>query len=122
MSDFNWCHGPECHTRKTQDRIRGSQGNKVTRTRRIALTSEYIRESIYAYFCSQSCLLNFIAKHIDRVIAIQPRREALETPIKIVKEQQTGSRYNHETSSYRDYTYTTKTIVSQGVDNDWGIL
>ena len=27
-------------------------------------------------------MINFIAKHIDRVIAIQPRREALETKIK----------------------------------------
>ena len=82
MSNFNWCHGPSCHERHTMDRIRGSKGNKVLRTRRISLTSEYIRESIYAYFCSQNCLINFIAKHIDRVIAIQPRREALETKIK----------------------------------------
>jgi len=27
-------------------------------------------------------MLNFIAKHIDRVLAIEPRREPLETPIK----------------------------------------
>ena len=36
MSDFNWCHGPECHARKTQDRIRGVKGHKVLRTRKIA--------------------------------------------------------------------------------------
>ena len=36
MSDYNWCHGPECHTHKTQDRIRGVKGSKVLRTRKIA--------------------------------------------------------------------------------------
>ena len=35
MSDYNWCHGPECHTQQTQSRVRGSGTNKVLRTRRI---------------------------------------------------------------------------------------
>jgi len=110
MSNFNWCHGPSCHTYKTQDRIRGSKGSKVLRTRRISLTSEYIRESIYAYFCSQNCLLNFIAKHIDRVIAIQPRREALETQIKDPKKVT-------ETNSYNNFSWT-RTEIETRVDND----
>ena len=116
MNNFNWCHGTECHSRRTQDRIRGSKDHKVTRTRKISLSNEYIRNNIHAYFCSQSCLYDFLNKHKERVVAIQPRREALETPVKIVKEQQTGSRYNHETSSYRDYTYTTKTIVNKAIN------
>ena len=37
MSDYNWCHGPECHKNKTQDRIRGVKGSKVLRTRKIAI-------------------------------------------------------------------------------------
>ena len=110
MSNFNWCHGPSCHIRKTQDRVRGSKGNKVLRTRRIPLTSEYIRESIYAYFCSQNCLINFIAKHIDRVIAIQPRREALETQIKDPKKVT-------ETNSYNNFSWT-RTEIETRVDND----
>ena len=110
MSDFNWCHGPSCHERHTMDRVKGSKGNKVLRTRRIALTSEYIRESIYAYFCSQSCLLNFIAKHIDRVIAIQPRREPLETQIKDPKKVT-------ETNSYNNFSWT-RTEIETRVDND----
>jgi hypothetical protein len=64
------------------DRIRGSKGNKVLKTRRIALTSEYRRESMYSHFCSQSCLFDYIQTHKDRIIEIQPRREALETKIK----------------------------------------
>ena len=32
MTDYNWCHGPNCHTTETQSRVRGSKGNKVLRT------------------------------------------------------------------------------------------
>ena len=35
MSDYIWCHGTKCHTNHTQDRIRGVQGSKVLRTRKI---------------------------------------------------------------------------------------
>jgi hypothetical protein len=35
MSNYNWCHGPKCHTKQTQDRIRGVKGKKVLRTRKI---------------------------------------------------------------------------------------
>ena len=35
MSDYNWCHGPECHTKETQSRVRGSADNKVLRTIKI---------------------------------------------------------------------------------------
>jgi hypothetical protein len=35
MSEYNWCHGTKCHTKETQDRIRGSKGSKVLRTRKI---------------------------------------------------------------------------------------
>ena len=35
MSDYNWCHNPDCHTYHTTDRIRGVKGNKVLRTRKI---------------------------------------------------------------------------------------
>ena len=38
MSDFNWCHGPECHEKKvTVDRVRGTKGNKVLRTRKVKI-------------------------------------------------------------------------------------
>ena len=35
MSDYNWCHGTNCHKQETQSRIRGSGDNKVLRTRRV---------------------------------------------------------------------------------------
>ena len=118
MSDFNWCHNPNCHTIETQSRIRGTGDNKVLRTRKISLNSEYIRESIYAYFCNQNCLYGFLHKFKNEVANIRPVKNASETPIKIVNEKQTGRRYNYETSSYRDYTYNTKTIVSKGTRNN----
>ena len=38
MSDYNWCHGPDCHTYTTSSRVRGSKGNKVLRTMKIKET------------------------------------------------------------------------------------
>jgi hypothetical protein len=35
MSDYNWCHNPNCHKIETQSRVRGSGTNKVLRTRKI---------------------------------------------------------------------------------------
>jgi hypothetical protein len=35
MSEYVWCHGPNCHTNHTVDRVRGSKGAKVLRTRKI---------------------------------------------------------------------------------------
>ena len=87
MSNFNWCHGPKCHTNHTLSRIRGSKGNKVLRTIKIKQgrynysgRPELITHD--DYFCNQSCLMDFIREHLTSIIAIAPRREALETPIK----------------------------------------
>jgi len=109
MSDYNWCHGPDCHTQQTQSRVRGSKGNKVLRTIKIKLGTEYIRQSIFAYFCNQSCLMDFMNEHKDRIVALAPRREALETPIKDpIKE-------THSTEWGR--TWTNTRIEKRGVDN-----
>ena len=80
MSDFNWCHGPECHKKHTVDRVRGVKGSKVLRTRKIKINN-YNQGYWYSYFCSQHCYNDFTMKYIDRVIAIAPRNECLETPI-----------------------------------------
>jgi hypothetical protein len=85
MSNFNWCHGPHCHTNSTQSRVRGSKGNKVLRTIKIKQDSNYRsydRYKMFNYFCNQSCLMDYINTHIQSIVAIAPRREALETPIK----------------------------------------
>ena len=77
MADFNWCHGPECHTRHTVDRVRGVKGSKVLRTRKVKYWSG---SGIYNYFCSQGCYNEFANKYIQEVIAIAPRTECLEPP------------------------------------------
>ena len=88
MSNYNWCHGPNCHKSHTQDRIRGVKGSKVLRTRKVTLPRpEYI--NMYSYFCSNGCYNDFANKYVREVIAIAPRTEALETPIDVVKQQST---------------------------------
>ena len=79
---YNWCHGPKCHTTKTQSRVRGSKGNKVLRTIKIKETNWNQSHHAFKYFCNQNCLYQFIHQHIEEIVKIAPRREALETPIK----------------------------------------
>ena len=82
MSDYNWCHGPSCHKRKTTTRVRGVKGSKVLRTRKIPYKSHYENYyRPYKYFCDQTCMHDFIIKHIDEFVQLHPRPEALETPI-----------------------------------------
>ena len=88
MSNFVWCHGPNCHTSHTQDRIRGVKGSKVLRTRKVKQT-EWNRDRFYSKFCSNSCYNDFANKYVHQVIAIAPRTEALETPIEVTKVQDT---------------------------------
>jgi len=96
MSEYNWCHGPSCHTSRTQDRLRGVKGSKVLRTRKVAqhAWNSGERLSMFSYFCSNGCYNSFANKHINEIIAIAPRTEALETPVNVDKVQDTY--YNGE--------------------------
>ena len=87
MSNFNWCHGPECHTKHTVDRVRGVKGSKVLRTRKVKAT-QWNRHSQWEYFCSNHCQNDFWNKYILNIVAIAPRTEALETPINQPKKVQ----------------------------------
>jgi hypothetical protein len=54
------CQGPDCHTYKTKDRIRGPKGSKRYETRR--------RSQFYygkGNFCDQRCMYDWINKHIE---------------------------------------------------------
>ena len=107
--DYQWCHGPSCHTYKTQDRIRGVKGSKVLRTRKVRQNkwNSGVHLNMYSYFCSNGCYNDFANKHISQVIAIAPRTEPLETPID-VKVETRQDYYG------RDY----KTKVIKEVDNN----
>ena len=85
MSDYNWCHGPKCHERSTTTRVRGNKGAKVLRTVKIKQTG-WNKDHYYEYFCDQTCLMEYIKKHLRNIVAIAPRLEALETPVTVTKE------------------------------------
>ena len=106
MSDFNWCHGPECHKKHTVDRVRGVKGSKVLRTRKIKLHSGRDNLNWYQFFCSQGCYTDFMNTYWAEQIALHPRTECLETPIHDPK------RTKHE-SSYGYNWYDTKIEVDE---------
>ena len=74
MTDFNWCHGPKCHTKHTVDRVRGVKGSKVLRTRKIPTRG---RQELYwyDYFCSQNCYDNFANDYIQQIIKYNDIRQ-----------------------------------------------
>ena len=88
MSNYNWCHGSNCHENRTQDRIRGVKGNKVLRTRKIGI-NQWNKDNVWSVFCSQGCYTDFFYKYWQQVIAIAPRTEPLETSIEVQVETRT---------------------------------
>jgi phage terminase large subunit len=101
MSEWNWCHGPNCHTYHTQGRIRGVKGNKVLRTRKIKI-DRWTENTWHAYFCDERCRTNYIHKHLTAIINLEPRSEPLETSIELETVEDTDWRGN---------PYTYKKIV-----------
>ena len=113
MSEFKWCHGPKCHEDKTQDRVRGTKGSKVLRTRKVKQHTEskwYRPNDFMNYFCSVSCYNQFANANIERIVALAPRHTPLETPIDDPKKVQHTSDYNP------GYTWTSTEIKERGVD------
>ena len=111
MSDFNWCHGPECHTKHTVDRVRGVKGSKVLRTRKIKL-NQWNSSGQWGFFCSNHCQNDFWKTYATQIVAIAPRTEALETPINVTKEV-------HE-STYWGRQINTKIEVDETRSTDIG--
>ena len=96
MSDYIWCHGPDCHKRQTTTRVRGVKGSKVLRTVKINVSN--YDEGMWNYFCDQTCLHDFINKHYLEFIRLHPRTEALETPVTVEKKN-----YDHGYYGNRQY-------------------
>ena len=120
VSDYNWCHGPNCHTIATQSRVRGSGTNKVLRTIKI---KAYQGKSMFGngggniwdYFCNHRCLMDFVSQHTQAIINIAPRREPKETPIKVEKEKYQSQRYQYDSNGggYVPYQSTRTTIKTK---------
>ena len=67
---YHWCHGPSCHTYSTQDRVRGSKGSKVLRTRKVKQDTDrswYNPNNFYNYFCSNNCYNDFANKNAQQM-------------------------------------------------------
>ena len=83
MSDYNWCHNPDCHKIETQSRVRGTGDNKVLRTVKIKIGRYNYRNddspNIWDYFCNQNCLF----------------KQPSETPIKVRTEKYESYRYDY---------------------------
>jgi hypothetical protein len=106
-----WCHGPNCHTYQTQDRVRGSKGSKVLRTRKVKIyDGVHLGTSLYHYFCSNGCYNDFANTHVEQIIRIAPRTTPLETPCDVKKETEHG---------YHG-TYTRTVINKIDTDNNVG--
>ena len=108
---YIWCHGTSCHKSRTQDRVRGSKGSKVLRTRKIKQETDrewYHPDFVMNYFCSQTCLYDYIRTHLQRIVALDPRNEPLETRIEDpVREKHT---HNYSFGEHSYYTTTIKKI------------
>ena len=106
MSSHIWCHGPSCHTYVTTDRVRGSKGSKVLRTRKIK-QNQWNSRSIWGFFCSMGCYNDFAKEYMADIVRIAPRNEPLETPIEDPKK---------ETESTHWGTYT-RTVINK-IENE----
>jgi len=106
MNSHVWCHGTNCHKSRTQDRVRGSKGSKVLRTRKVK-QDQWNKNSFFKYFCSNGCYNDFANANIERIVALAPRTEPLETPIDVVVETR---------QDYYGYDYK-QTEIKERVDN-----
>ncbi len=113
MSTHYWCHGTKCHKSHTQDRVRGSKGSKVLRTRKVK-QNEWNKNSFFKYFCSNGCYNDFANANIDRIVAIAPRHTPLETPIDDPKKTKYTGSYVYADGTR--HTWTETEIKERGVD------
>ena len=107
MSDYNWCHGPSCHEKKTLDRIRGVKGSKVLRTKKIAI-NKWNENNVWSHFCSQGCWNDFMHTHWNEFINLHPRPNALETPIDVQVENRDTFRYKWNSGEYERVPHVEK--------------
>ena len=113
MNSHVWCHGTNCHKSHTTDRVRGSKGSKVLRTRKVK-QNEWNKNSFFKYFCSNGCYNDFANANIDRIVAIAPRHTPLETPIDDPKKTKYTGSYVYADGTR--HTWTETEIKERGVD------
>lgn len=106
------CQGPECHTYKTQSRIRGPKGAKVLRTRfaRCDFTPEH-RSFWEDFFCDERCLHTWLKVHLNNLmLSVGINTKPNETPIVVEKETLKGWR--------GEYVDTTIKLLNDNIADD----
>ena len=58
---LKFCQGPDCHTYKTQDRLKGSKDNKTYQTRR----RSYLH---FGEFCDNRCYNDWFSKYGTKAV------------------------------------------------------
>ena len=61
MSNLKFCQGPLCHTYFTNDRLKGTKGNKTNQTRR----RSYLH---YGEFCDTRCYNDWFNKYSTQAV------------------------------------------------------
>ena len=92
---MKYCQGNKCHEYRTKDRIRGTKGEKSYQTRR--------RSNMYygnGNFCCQSCLYDWINKHIEQALDHFGRTTE---PKKVMCDQAWYKDWNYGTNSNNTY-------------------
>ena len=90
---LKYCQGPDCHTYSTQDRLKGTKGNKTFQTRR--------RSDFYygnGNFCSLNCQNDWFNDFGDQAIDHFGR---LTFPLKLTEQNAWVKDYDY---NYRDQT------------------
>ena len=96
---MKYCQGPECHTFKTKDRIKGTKGSKSYQTR---------RRSNFWYgknnFCDLRCMNTWIQLHIEQALNHFGR---VTEPKKVLCDDAwfKDSKYNYNNGSNSHRTY-----------------
>ena len=102
---LKYCQGPDCHTYGTQDRLKGTKGNKTFQTRR--------RSSLnYGEFCDTRCERAWVNKYATKAIDHFGRT----TEVKHLTEDNAWVKdYNYQAgwNSERDYIYVNKITKEQ---------
>ena len=119
MSDYNWCHNPDCHKIETKSRVRGTGDNKVLRTVKIkANRFNGYQSNIWNYFCNTSCLFQFLNKFGQEVANIRPVKQPSETPIQVEKTKSQDYRMKYNGNDYEKVPYTSTRTTIKILDND----
>ena len=114
MPNKNFCQGPTCHTKTTQDRFLKSRGVVRGRYAEVNLDHHFDSESYYdysrgKYFCSQACQSEWLNHNMSNTE--QGR------PIEFIRHRRESQGYAKVTEDREGWqgTYTTSRI--ERVDN-----